>query len=582
MKGGFSMGIFSKKEKEDKPVAENAWINNAIYEPKVANNDHFPMNDLYQELSDSKKGEIGLFKKNSDKYKEVSDSLKLVLKQMEAPLGNNIPALEKTSHDLETAYDVLKKACNNYLRRYAFSSTGKARQDIVQKIKEQAVADQLALKTYLGEYQILPDSERASKVWEAMEISRRKRFYMNDSDSAFDHVGGEASRLTVLKEGDLKDTTTSGFFKDTEIFTYRTDSYEHIFDIMDHARKICPISNDLYKKAVKTIKQAIQKNKDLIKKRAAYNQTEKNATVGQLSESLTSMNELLTIPEFSSYVKTVCALANSYDTTSDHMQGRGYLNLNLQNGKSVNLTNRNVATSHMADLLGAGDVIARSETVEMIEPGKSTPRVGNLMQKAEGKAAAYYSSSSYSGDVSKKITGNLQRQLVNLQVLDYITGQIDRHTNNYFIQEDKDTGMLTGVTGIDNDFSFGNNEQLGSTIGENGISIFHDDGTFLIPHMDAAMADRILAVNKDQLLFLLGDLLEPAAIDGAWKRLSQVQTAIKKKKEEEGNHFFLQNHEWNAETLEDLNNTTHRDVYGNKNNIGNYVARLLQKPANPK
>lgn len=56
-------------------------------------------------------------------------------------------------------------------------------------------------------------------------------------------------------------------------------------------------------------------------------------------------------------------------------------------------------------------------------------------------------------DISQKITGNLQRQLVNLQVLDYITGQIDRHTNNYFIQEDESTGMLTGVTGIDNDFS---------------------------------------------------------------------------------------------------------------------------------
>ena len=290
---------------------------------------------------------------------------------------------------------------------------------------------------------------------------------------------------------------------------------------------------------------------------------------------------MLTVPEFSSYVNSLCALADSYDITSYNIRTKGLLNVNLQDGESINLTNRNVATSRMADLLGAGDVIARSETVEMVEPGKATGRVGNLMQKAEGKAAAAIAeryknktASSDSGDISQKITGNLQRQLVNLQVLDYITGQIDRHTNNYFIQEDESTGMLTGVTGIDNDFSFGDAFQLKNIIGQNGISIFNDDGTFHIPHMDAAMADRILAVNKEQLFFLLGDLLEPSAIENAWKRLAQVQTAIKKEKEESGSHFFLQNQEWNAETLEEFKNTIVTGMF-NKKSGGTYVSRLL-------
>ena len=92
--------------------------------------------------------------------------------------------------------------------------------------------------------------------------------------------------------------------------------------------------------------------------------------------------------------------------------------------------------------------------------------------------------------------------------------------------------------------------------------------------MDAAMADRILAVNKEQLFFLLGDLLDPSAIENAWKRLAQVQTAIKKEKEESGSHFFLQNQEWNAETLEEFKNTTVTGMF-NKKLGGTYVSRLL-------
>ena len=67
-------------------------------------------------------------------------------------------------------------------------------------------------------------------------------------------------------------------------------------------------------------------------------------------------------------------------------------------------------------------------------------------------------------------------------------------------------------------------------IGQNGISVLNDDGTFYIPHMDTAMADRIMAVNKN------------------------VQTAIKQKKAEKENHFFLQDQDWNANTLEEFRN----------------------------
>lgn len=567
------MGIFSRKKKEDKTAADPVWQENPLFEqegPQRISTVNVPMRDLYDELSASKKGGSGLFKKNSDKYNEVSDSMVRVLSLLASPLKkNDYESTKEVARQVTNSYQNLVSKCDRYLNRYAFSDRGKARQDIVEKIKAQAMEDQLTLTTYWGQYQTLPASEQASNVWQAVEIARRKKFYMKKADSEHSHVGGLASRLTVLKEGDLENTDTSGFFKDAEIFTYYEDKEVLIFKLMERALKLSPISDSLYEKA----------KEKMLSCTSSWDLT--NTSIQSLADILKNMDEMLTVPEFSSYVKSLCALADSYDITSYNIRTKGLLNVNLQDGESINLTNRNVATSRMADLLGAGDVIARSETVEMVEPGKATGRVGNLMQKAEGKAAAAIAeryknktASSDSGDISQKITGNLQRQLTNLQVLDYITGQIDRHTNNYFIQEDESTGMLTGVTGIDNDFSFGDAFQLNNIIGQNGISIFNDDGTFHIPHMDAAMADRILAVNKEQLFFLLGDLLDPSAIENAWKRLAQVQTAIKKEKEESGSHFFLQNQEWNAETLEEFKNTTVTGMF-NKKIGGTYVSRLL-------
>lgn len=270
-------------------------------------------------------------------------------------------------------------------------------------------------------------------------------------------------------------------------------------------------------------------------------------------------------PEAYEYVKAVSSYIIGIQNSL--AIGKRTLNWDLSNGKSINLTNRNVATSRVAELLGVGDVVAKSETVEMFEHGNETSRTGNLMQKAAGTEANTYlkrhadtiNESSLSSDVAtarkehglaQKISGNFQRQMINLQVLDYITGQIDRNHGNYFLQEDEN-GMLTGVTGIDNDLSFGdyNPDDYGA-IDKHGRSIVNKKGDkFLIPYMDANMAERIKNINKDQLSFLLGDLLDEKSIDQACERLAKVQKLLKEKEADPNDHFLLQDNEWNQETL---------------------------------
>ena len=57
--------------------------------------------------------------------------------------------------------------------------------------------------------------------------------------------------------------------------------------------------------------------------------------------------------------------------------------------QTVNVTNRNVATSRLADLLGVGDLVARSEKVELQDAEGGGKRTGNLMQAGVRSAEGY-------------------------------------------------------------------------------------------------------------------------------------------------------------------------------------------------
>lgn len=112
-----------------------------------------------------------------------------------------------------------------------------------------------------------------------------------------------------------------------------------------------------------------------------------------------------------------------------------------------------------------------------------------------------------------------QQGLANLQVLDWITGQIDRHPGNLFI--DPVTGK---VTGIDNDLAFGTNLTL------RGYNIGAQLG--LPTRIDAEMAARIRNLDVNRLKAgLLGvvqgpDKLNDAEVASVLERIEQLKAHI--------------------------------------------------------
>jgi hypothetical protein len=101
-----------------------------------------------------------------------------------------------------------------------------------------------------------------------------------------------------------------------------------------------------------------------------------------------------------------------------------------------------------------------------------------------------------------------QRSMADLQVNDYLTGQVDRHSGNMFF--DPKSGR---VRGIDNDLAFGDlfNENFTSDDAQMAKHVKN-----LPTHIDAETAERILAIDPlDYFSMLEGVEDDPERLTGA-------------------------------------------------------------------
>lgn len=113
-----------------------------------------------------------------------------------------------------------------------------------------------------------------------------------------------------------------------------------------------------------------------------------------------------------------------------------------------------------------------------------------------------------------------QRCLNKLQILDVISGQLDRHTGNYFIHQDTKSGQVTGVTGIDLDMAFGGgmNKAKDAKTAENFKG--------LPPEIDEEFGTRILSIDPSQIEQALTGLLTPEEVRATMNRFQEVKDKV--------------------------------------------------------
>ncbi|MGJ0508585.1 MAG: hypothetical protein ACR652_15965 [Methylocystis sp.] len=128
--------------------------------------------------------------------------------------------------------------------------------------------------------------------------------------------------------------------------------------------------------------------------------------------------------------------------------------------------------------------------------------------------------------------------LIELQLLDALTGQIDRHAGNWFVCE---VDKIKKVVGFDHDFCLGDQIKTPNDASQSGAlsndilktgvrtPVFH--GVLMPPVIDTDMAEAIEKLSPDELRKIIGRKLTESERDAAGTRLTALKahvTALRK------------------------------------------------------
>lgn len=195
--------------------------------------------------------------------------------------------------------------------------------------------------------------------------------------------------------------------------------------------------------------------------------------------------------------------------------------LNLNNLERIDV--RNSAMSAVATLIKVPNLVAKSRNLVVYDETGKKITEGTFMEFAKGKDIMNLAPVDEMRLMTAENYENYQikKQLADLQILDYICGNVDRHAGNMLYDIDPATRNLKSIVGIDNDSSFGKNVpgpnrssvRLPSI---NGMRVISED-----------MANRIQDLTEGELRSTLhGYGLSEKSIDAAWERTKQLQMAI--------------------------------------------------------
>ena len=184
------------------------------------------------------------------------------------------------------------------------------------------------------------------------------------------------------------------------------------------------------------------------------------------------------------------------------------------------LDNRNGAFTAVSDAFGFKDLAARSEPMKFIgENGEEIE--GTFMEGAKGvdlskkpKLFNHVAENFLPSNIQQR--GKLFKQISDLQVMDYICMNKDRHWGNLFYDIDK-TGKLVGIQAIDNDSSFGTTRHKKQTLSTLKV-------------VTKSTADKIQHMTPEMLKFALrGHGLTDKELDQAGQRLLDLKDELGKK-----------------------------------------------------
>lgn len=226
--------------------------------------------------------------------------------------------------------------------------------------------------------------------------------------------------------------------------------------------------------------------------------------------------------------------------------------------------------------MGCGHLLASAEPMEIIVGGKKVE--GVFMEAAEGSDLGRLKKDDPLYDINILSVENPEflQQITDLQVLDFICGNVDRHKENMVYQLKSTEGkapVFVGVKGIDNDCAFGTPKIV------EGKQIMRMVNPDFMQYITPAMAVKVNELKKDMfILALKNNGITEKEIDAAWDRVGKVRDALQKEQIK-----IIHKKDWKEQKLKDreVNDGTYYDTVKNiRENVKEKVAKQHDKAQN--
>ena len=452
------------------------------------------------------------FAVNDEKYGEYLKSLGTLVGLTNEIYGENDGKLDKEKYEalVRQYLDVMQKSID-----YKENSTDKTRMSIVNYIQKVISKDLKALNDL--------DKEKPGNIKNIFETSRTMKVVV--SSDMTHRVGGQLSDRFPIKNGDKK-----GFFT-ARIDTAQDEKwkkvlnsvkelklpkeYQEMFDELEHDHELRESIYDVV--FSKRYENESDRRKDLAKKLDLFDdELHKYHTIEDDQKLVDALNIIL---------KDTQKLLVPY-----HMKDRLTLDPYTRND------NKNAAMYEVAKFLKCERLIAKAVPMVIVNGDKVIK--GTFMEKADGVDLNDMGPSSrlwkYKADESP-YHKQLYRDLADMQLLDYICGNIDRHKANMFYKTEKVDGgkkvKICGLVGIDNDASFPEGAIRDREFEGFNVRGHHVHARIIRPenfrYVTKNTAEIVKNMSRSQLETILrGRNLSQKAIDLAWERTQDVQRVL--------------------------------------------------------
>ena len=476
----------------------------------------------YQEILDSLRRTQGFFQFETKEYKDFRNALSALNKAMTACGNRNLTAAEVLSLRELTAK--ARETWGTYLAQIQERnpqgllnqapgdalSTDMRRMQILNGMTDMLDGDLAALRNYNIRRNL--NLEQIILEGRGLTADVRGKYVPT--------VGAESNRRMVLEVNGVKGAFTEDFVGVTsaqvrEEYSRKYPALAPVLHQMQYMMNnyISSMANSPEELAEKMLNKSDQMINMVSRQ---FQQSLQNAGV-QFPQQFTRQDGKTWFdnPEFvSQFADTIYHLCLAQDSMTTPTVAKI--------GPGLNIPRRNAAMSMIADRIGMPDLIARSKVMKVrTNEGEKT---GVFMEWARGEDLR-----ANEGKLNRNLMGKprnynsarLIKSAADLQVLDYLCGNVDRHNGNMVYQFEEINGVMTlvGVQGIDNDASFGKIK------GDKRESKLASLDSMRV--MTASSAEAVLRLTKEELKYSLYGLVNEEEMEYAWERTERLQNKIR-------------------------------------------------------